>query len=69
MPDGCRTETPHGVTAADAGMRWEKIEAIIARTPKDDWDAQWSVVTYCGCCNSCAKYPAQMCSRCQEVTK
>ena len=62
--DGCDL---HGVTSADVDARWRRLEAIIASTPDDDHNAQWSVVTMCPCCCGPARVEALLCSRCEGV--
>lgn len=62
--DGCDL---HGVTSADVDARWRRLEAIIATTPDDDHDAQWSVVTMCPCCCAPARVDALLCSRCESA--
>jgi hypothetical protein len=59
--DGCEL---HGVTSDELNARWQRVEAIIAATPEDDHDAQWSVVTMCPCCCGPARVEALLCSRC-----
>lgn len=60
--DGCDL---HSVTGVDVEARWRRLEAIIAGTPEDDHDAQWSVVTMCPCCCGPARAEALLCSRCE----
>ena len=60
--DGCDL---HSVTTNDVDARWWRLEAIIAATPDDDHDAQWSVVTMCPCCCGPARVEALLCSRCE----
>ena len=62
MVDGCDL---HGCTTTSVEARWESVERIIAATPEDDHDAQWSVINYCACCLGPGKLPAELCSRCQ----
>ncbi len=59
--DGCEL---HGITAEDVARGWERVEELIAGTPDDDHDAQWSVVSVCPCCSAPARAKALLCSPC-----
>lgn len=64
MVDGCKQ---HRVSATAVEKRWSSLEALIDGAPEADRDAQWSVVLYCACCLGPAKYPAELCTRCEVV--
>ena len=50
LTEGCAHQD-----AAAAEKRWLAVEQMIARTPEDDRDAQWSSIAFCSCCGGTAK--------------
>lgn len=63
-PDGCAT---HGVTPEQVSARWRRLEAIIAATPDDDHNAQWSGVSMCPCCCGPSRVEKLLCRQCEDV--
>jgi len=63
-PDGC---TAHDVTPEQVAARWRRLEAIIAATPEDDHNAQWSVVSMCPCCCGPSRVENLLCRQCEDA--
>jgi hypothetical protein len=54
---------PQTVPESESWSSWEELSNVIALTPEDDHEAQWSVIEVCLQCSGPAKR-ACVCSRC-----
>lgn len=62
--DGCSL---HDISTEEVAARWRQLEAIISETPKDDQDAQRSVVAVCPCCCGPSRVETLLCRRCEDA--